>query len=151
MTRADAKKALLQTWILAWHTKVGGTQAAPSVPYALDNRRIAQPTPATFATVQITNLDSDQVTMGRAGFRRFERPGWIDVRLYGPRDQGSAATDALVEYVKEIYEATRIGAIGEHRGITTYATSVGEDRGNTEYADLWCVLCRTAWEFHERR
>jgi hypothetical protein len=33
----------------------------------------------------------------------------------------------------------------------TYATSIAEVRGDREYPDLWCVLCRTGFEFHERR
>jgi hypothetical protein len=150
MTRADARKAILQTWIAAWHTKVGGSQSAPTVPYAIDNRRMTQ-TSGPFAVVEITGLPSDQVTMGAVGLRRFERPGFIEVRLYGPRDQGTAALDTLAEHVKDIFEATRIGAIGEHHGITTYAANVTEDRSSTEYPDLWCVLVRVGFEFHERR
>lgn len=149
MNRFDARKAILSWWMARWHTKVGGTQDAPTVPYAIDNRRMTQST--TFAVVSVSNLPSEQVTMGRPGARRFERPGWIDVRLYGPRDQGAGALDTLAEYVKDIFESTRIGAIGEHRGITTYATSVGELRGDKEYPDLWVLLCRTGFEFHERR
>ncbi len=150
MNRAEAKKAILRTWITSWHTKVGGSQSAPTVPYALDNRRKMQGS-GPFAVVEITDLDSDQRTMGGPGLRRFERPGWIDVKLYGPRDQGTEATDALAEYVKEIFESTRIGATPTHHGITTYATSISEVRNDREYPDLWCVLCRTAFEFHERR
>jgi hypothetical protein len=149
VNRSDAKKAILAWWMTYWHTKCGGTQAAPTVPYAIDNRKMTQV--ATFAVVQISNLTADQVTMGAEGARRFERPGFIDVRLYGPRDQGTGALDTLAEYVKEIFEATRIGAVGEHRGITTYATTVTEVRNDREYPDLWCVLVRTGFEYHERR
>lgn len=150
MTRADAKKAILATWMAAWHTKVGGTQAAPAVPYAIDNRK-PNGTGATFAIIQITGLPSDQVTTGAPGHRRFERLGWIDVRLYGPRDQGTTQLDELAEHVKDIFESTRIGQAGQHAGITTYATSVGEVRNDREFPDLWCVLCRTGFDFHERR
>lgn len=149
MNRSDARKAILAHWIAQWPLKAGGSQAAPTVPYALDNRKMTQAT--TFAVVEITGLTSDQVTMGAPGARRFERPGWIDVRLYGPRDQGTGALDTLAEYVKDIFESTRIGAVGEERGIVTYATTVTEQRANKEYPDLWCVLCRTGFEFHERR
>lgn len=149
MNRSDARKAILSLWISTWHTKVGGTQAAPTVPYAIDNRRITQAT--TFAVVEISGLPSEQVTMGAPGLRRFERPGWIDVRLYGARDQGRGQLDALAEHVKAIFEATRIGATPTHHGITTYATSVSEQRGDKEYPDLWVLLCRTGFEFHERR
>jgi hypothetical protein len=150
MTPTDAHKAIYQRWMTLWHTLVGGTQAAPTVPYAIDNRKLAQPA-TTFAQVSITNLTADQRTMGAPGRRRFERPGWIDVRLYGPRDQGRGALDTLAQYVKEIYESTRIGAVGEHRGITTFAMSVSEVRGDREFPDLWCLLCRTGFEYHERR
>jgi len=151
MTPAEAHKAIYALWITTWHTLAGGSQAAPTVPYAIDNRKLRQPTTGTFATVSITNLDADQVTMGPEGRRRFERPGWIDVRLYGPADQGRGALDTLAQYVKEIFEATRIGNSPTDHGITTYSTSVNEIRNDREFPDLWCLLVRTPFEYHEKR
>jgi hypothetical protein len=150
MTEPDAHKALFARWITMWHTKVGGTQAAPAVSYALEDRALTQPVSATFAQVEITNLDSDQATMAKEGNRRFLRMGFFDVRLYGPRGQGRGALDVLAGYVKELYEATRIGAPDEHP-ITTYATSVRVQRDSKEYPDLRCVLVRTPFDYYERR
>ncbi len=144
MTPPDAYKAIYATWIAAW------PGLSTNVPYAIDNRKIAQPSPP-FAIVSITNLTADQVTMGKPGLRRFERPGWIDVKLYGARDQGRGALDTLAEHVRTIFEATRIGATPTHHGITTYAMSVSEVRNDREYPDLWVLLCRTGFEYHERR
>lgn len=150
MTGPEAHKAILQRWMSLWHTYVGGTQAAPTVPYEIDNRKLAQPA-ATFARVEITNLGGDQATLGPVGQRIFERQGFIEVRLYGPRDQGRGGTDTLVEYVRAIYESTRIGAIGEERGVVTYALTPREVRDDKEFPDLWCMLCRVPFEYRERR
>jgi hypothetical protein len=150
MTPAAAYKAIYQAWILNWHTLAGGTQAAPTVPYGIDNRKITQPEGA-FASVEITNLSSDQATMGPEGRRRFERAGFIDVRLFGPRNQGRGALDTLAEYVRDIYESTRIGAVGEERGVVTLAMTTTEVRNGREFPDMWCLLCRTPFWYHEKR
>jgi hypothetical protein len=150
MTPAEAHKAIYARWLATWHTLVGGTQAAPTVPYAIDNRRLTQPA-ATFVTVSITNLTADQATMGREGFRRFERPGWIDVKLYGASGQGRGALDTLAQYVKEIYEARRLGSTPTEHGVVTLSTSVSEVRNDREFPDLWCLLCRVPFWYHERR
>lgn len=149
MTPPEAHKAILQRMISTWHTLVGGTSSDPTVPYAIDNR--ARPQAATFAQLDIVNLSSDQHTMGVTGRRRFERTGFIDVRLFGPRDQGRGALDTLAEYVRTLFEATRLGAIGEDRGLRTFAMSVTELRDDREFPDLWCLLCRTPFEYHHKR
>lgn len=138
MTPAGAYKAILQRWI---------SQAAirmASLPYAIDNRKLAQPTPP-FAEVSIVNLGSDQVTIGRPGLRRFERSGFIDVKLYGIRDNGRGELDTLASQVIEIFEAIDLS------GLRTYATSVSEVRNSGDFPELWCLLCRTPWETHHRR
>jgi hypothetical protein len=151
VTPAEAHKAILQTWIIQWPVKAGGTQSAPTVPYAIDNRKLANPSPP-FAQVDIVNVNSDQATMGRVGARRFERIGYIDVHLFDARDQGRGATDTLAEYVREIFESTRIGAVGEKRGLMTLAMNgPTEIRNHPEFPDLWCVLCRVPFWYHQRR
>lgn len=150
MKLTEASKALLAHFVTNWHTKVGGTQAAPAVPYALDNRKLETSAPI-FATVEVTNVGSDQKTMGKVGNRQFERLGRVDVRIYGPRSQGRGELDVIAEYVKELYEATRFGATPTFKGITTYATSIGEDRSNKEYPLHWCVLARTPFEYLQKR
>lgn len=149
MNHGEAKKALLAHWIVQWPLKAGGTQAAPTVKYALPNRKLAQPTPP-FASVEIVHLPSDQRTMGAVGNRRFERVGRIDVRLFGPRDQGTEALDTLAEYVREIFEAKRIGSTSTVHGITTFATSINEV-ADKEYPELMCVLARTGFDYHQKR
>lgn len=152
MTPIDAHKAIYQRWLAVWHTKVGGTQAAPTVRYAIDNRKLQQPTPPPFARVEIQNIGSDQATMGPPGQRRFLREGFIEVRLYDLAGQGRGRTDVLAEYVRDIYESTRLGADGEERGIVTYAMDgPREVRDDKEFPDLWCVLCRIPFEYHHRR
>lgn len=138
MTPSDAYKAILQHFGTEW------SALNPAVPYTIDNRRLTQPTPP-FAQVEITNLGSDQRTMGKAGNRRFERRGFIDVRLYAARDVGRGQLDSLAETVTEIFEALDLS------GLRTYATSVTELRSNREYPALWCLLVRTPFEFDETR
>jgi hypothetical protein len=150
MTPDDAHKAILQTWITTWHTLAGGSQAAPTVPYGIDNRKLTQPA-ATFAQVDIVNVSSDQATMGPVGRRRFERLGFIDVRLFGPRDQGRGALDTLAGHVRDIFESTRLGAVGEDRGVVTHSMTMTEIRNDPEFPDLWCLLCRVPFWYHERR
>lgn len=138
MTPEQAYKAILQHWMTEW-----GTLSTP-VPYAIDNRRLTQPTPP-FAQVSILNLNSDQVTIGAPGNRRFERSGFIDVKLYDKRDQGRGNLDELAAKVIDIFEAIDIA------GMRTYATTITEVRNDREYPDLWVLLCRTPWETHHRR
>jgi hypothetical protein len=141
MNRSEAKRAILQRWISQIAT------LAPTLVYSIDNRKLVQPTPP-FASVQITGLLSSQDTFGAPGNRRFLRPGWIDVRLYSARDQGTKTLDTLAEIVTQIFEARRIPAGGD---IVTFATTVNELREDREYPDLWCVLCRTGYELREKR
>lgn len=135
MTPSEAHRAILAHFVAEW---------ADETPYSIDNRRLTQPTPP-FAQVDIVNLNSDQVTLGRPGARRFERSGFIDVRLYGARDEGRGVLDALAERVIEIFEAIDIS------GMRTYAATINEIRGDREFPDLWCLLVRTPWETHHRR
>lgn len=151
MTEEDAHKAIFARFIEQWPLKVGGTQSAPTVPYTIDNRAFANPTSGPFAVVSIQNLDGDQATMGREGFRRFERRGWIDVKLYDEPNRGRGRTDELAKFVIQIFEAKTIGLIPTHKGIRTYTTNCAPVKNDKEYPGLWCYLCRTGYEFHERR
>lgn len=138
MTPAAAHKAILQHWITQIAIR------APSLVFTIDNRKLTQPTPP-FAQVSILNLGSDQRTIGAPGNRRFERSGFIDVSLYGARDRGRGELDTLAEAVIEIFEAIDLS------GLRTYATSVREIRNDREYPDLWVLLCRVPFEYHDRR
>lgn len=135
MTPAEAYRQILQHWIAEWDDET---------PFAIDNRKLAHPTPP-FAQVSIVNLGSDQVTIGAPGRRRFERSGFIDVKLYGARDQGRGELDELAARVVEIFEAIDIS------GMRTYATSITEVRNDPEFPHLWVLLCRTPFEHHHRR
>lgn len=138
MTLADAYKAILQRWI---------SQAAirmPTLPYAIDNRKLTSPTPP-FAQVDILTLGGEQATMGAIGSRRFERSGFIDVRLFGARDRGRGEIDVLAQHTLEIFEALDIS------GLRTWTTTVREVREDREFPSLWCLLVRTPWEIHDRR
>lgn len=150
MTEAEANKALLARWITLWHTKVGGTQQAPAVPYSLDNRKLEVAPP--FASVEINNLDGDQETFGELGRRKFLRMGFLDVKLYGPPGAGRGSTDQLAEYVRDIFESKTIGAVDEQeRGIRTWTTSGKPIKNDKEYPGLWCFLVRTPYEFTETK
>lgn len=152
MTKSEAAKALFAKFIVEWPTKVGGTQNAPTIPYALEERPLPQPPPAVFAVVEITDLDSDQVTMGEEGRRKYQHMAFLDVRLYGPRGQGRLQLDTLGEYIVQMFSGKTVGAINElERGVRTYTTSVKAKRDDKEYPDLRCVLARTPFEHYQRR
>jgi hypothetical protein len=144
MTPAEAHKLILQRWMTLWHTLVGGTQDSPAVPYELDNRVLQSPTPP-YAHVQIVNVSCEQVTFGEAGVGRFLWSGFIDVRLFLARGLGRAEADGLASYVTSIFRAQDLS------GVRLYTTRITELRDDQDYQNLWCVLVRTPFEYHERR
>ncbi len=144
MTSAEAYKLILQRWMTLWHTLVGGTQAAPTVPYALDNIAPTMLVPP-FVQLTIENLGSEQVTFGMTGLRRFERSGFIDAQLFGERNRGRAELDTLAAHVITIYEAQDLS------GVRTYSTNITEVRNDLQFPNLWCLLVRTPFEFHHKR
>ncbi len=135
MTPSEAHKAIVSHFITLWDEET---------PIAIDNRRLTAPTPP-FAQIDITNLSSDQRTMGASGNRRFERSGFLDVRLYGARDRGRGELDTLAELVIDIVEAIDLA------GFRTYASTINELRENKHFPELWCLLVRTSFDYHQRR
>lgn len=154
MSPTDAHGEIFKRWLQLWHTLAGGTQAAPTVPYSLENNTAPQGA-SRFACVEITPLDGEQATIGPppgrgSATRKWLRPGWIDVRLYGPPNEGRKPLDTLAGYVATMFQGVRFGGGGADRGIVTYATSSSVDRGNKQFPNLYCLLVRTPFDYYER-
>lgn len=143
MNQARASKEIFKRWLDMWPGLSSG------VPYSLDNNLIAEG--ATLARVSITPLDSEQHTLGRPGRRKWWRPGFIEVRLTGPMNEGRRHLDELAQHVRTIYEGVRFGERVGDDGIVTHATSVANPRQDPDGPQLWVVVCTTPFEFYEVR
>jgi hypothetical protein len=157
MTSLEAHAAVFLRFMQYWYTYVGGTQQAPTVPFSTENNRKPQGA-SRFATIEIRPLDSEQATMGpppeRVGrstsTRKWLRPAWIDVKLFGPLDEGSKQLYLLADYVTKIFQGKRFaGGGGDTHGITTYATSTTPVK-DAEFPALYCLLVRTPFDYYER-
>lgn len=99
-------------------------------PFYLDNEGVPDtpdlddPGPEWIRVV-VRNLTSAQETLGRRGNRRFLRPASIAVQIFVEGDTGTDRMGVLVESVKDIFEARRLGPDLITNAITT--TEVGPD------------------------
>lgn len=144
MNQAQATTAILQRWMTLW------PGLSSSVPFVFDND-IVYDSP-TYARVAITMLGSDQHTLGApGGSRKWLRDGLINVKLYGPSDQGRIGLDVLAAFVKTIYEGARFGTTGGgEEGVVCYALAVTEIRPQTD-SQYWILNCSVSFEFYEQR
>lgn len=137
-----AVKTILQRWMTLWPGLSGST------PYVFDND-VNDQSPF-YARVSITTLDEEQHTLGGVGTRKFLEPGIINVKLYGPGNAGRGPLDVMADYVRQIYQSTRFGALGVEEGIQTFETSITELRPKTS-AQYWILVTKTAFEFFDVR
>lgn len=141
MNQAQATTAILQRWMTLWPT------LSSNVPYVFDNDIIAEQ--PTYARLSIHSTGSEQHTLGAPGNRKWLRTGLIDVKLYGPAAQGRIGLDAMVGYVRSIFEGARFGNIGASEdGVVCYAASAGEIRPQAT-EQYWVVLVELYFEFFE--
>lgn len=143
MTEADAVKAIYQRWMTQWPTPSG------NIPYVFDDD-VVDEVSGGFARVSITLTGDEQHTLGQTGARKYLRTGQVDVKLYGPANQGRGPLDALSAVVRGIYEGARFGATGTEDGVVCYASSAKELRPESS-AQFWCVQVTTPFEFFEVR
>lgn len=107
MTEPDAIEAISAAFTTGWPA------LQPSVPFALENElgSIASipPTDATsFALLTITMTTSMQLTSGEVGARFVGRNGWIQVKLWTPAGDRSAAARALAKSASDLLEMQNI-------------------------------------------
>lgn len=146
MTPHEANNAIFRAWMIKWPIAVGVDGGSnPLVPYSLDNNVRVDATIA--ARVQITELGTDQLTLGPPGKRKFETHGIIQVRLNGLLKVGSGPLLDLGQKVRDIFQATRFGPRARDGGVWTYATSIGNARIDPEARTTRLVLCTTPFKY----
>lgn len=120
------RELVFGTFAAQWPTLSGG------VPFALENESL--PTTAdTFAQVTIVPTTSLQMTMGHLGIRRVRRNCWIQVKLWGPIDRGSAGLAALGDVVQTIFEMVELPSpVPGDDPVTTLAANAGASGASTD-------------------
>lgn len=113
MTEAQAIEAIYQRFADAWTN---------GIPYHFENE--GAESAGSWARVSIRHTTSQQLTMGSAPSRKFERRGVIMVQLWSPIDQGRAAMSALVADARTVFEGRTITAGGS--AINCYAAATQE-------------------------
>jgi hypothetical protein len=143
MNQLQVSQAIFRRWLDRW------PPLEPDVPFAFDN--IVRPEGETLAQVSIVSGTSNQSTLGQTGNRRWERTGFIQVRLTGPIGEGRRPIDELAQHVKDIYEGVRFGFNAGEHGIVTHACSVGELRRDKDSPQLWILSVTIPFEYIEVR
>jgi hypothetical protein len=143
MDQVQASQAINRRWIEKWPTLSG------SIPYALDN--ITKPDGISFAQLSIVSGPSQQWTMGPEGTRKWQRTGFIEVRLSGPINVGRRPLDELAKVVRNIFEGFRFGKKAGEHGVVTHDSSVSELRRDKQSPQLWILTVTTPFEFYEVR
>lgn len=143
MTEPQMRELISSTFAAAWST------AQPAVPLALENE--AMPTSDTFAMLTIQPTTSELMTHGRAGTRKVRRNGWIQVKLWGPVDQGSAGLASLGDTAQGILELTSFPSpVAGDDPVTTYASQAGPSGASTD-GRWYMALIRVPFWFRETK
>lgn len=102
----------------------GWPAAAPGVPLLLEDE--AAPSGDSFAALTITSTTGTQMTHGRIGNRKVRRQGWIQVKLWGPADEGAAGIAGLSAAVLQLLEMVSLPSVvpGDDP-VTTLAAQAG--------------------------
>lgn len=148
MTPGQAVKAIQQRWLERWPA-ASLAAIGEAVPFSLDNATKSDA--RYFARLKITSGTSEQWTMGQTGNRKFQRTGFIDVRISGPVGDGRGNLDDLAHEVTEIYEAVRFGKRAGEHGVQTFASSPAELTKDKQAPQSWIVQVVTPFEFFEVR
>lgn len=143
MTEPQMRELVSAAFAAAW------TAAQPSVPVALENE--ALPTSDTFVLLTITPTTSPQMTHGRVGNRKIRRNGWIQVKLWGPANTGSAGLTALADVAQGILELTQFPSpIAGDDPVTTLGSSGGGGGASTD-GKFYMQVVRVPYWFVEAR
>lgn len=112
------RELVCSTFAAAWPTASGG------VPFALENE--ALPSADTFVQLTITPTTGAQATHGKRGNRKVTRRGWIQVKMWGPANVGSAGLAALGDVAQGILEMVSLPSpIAGDDPVTTLAANNG--------------------------
>lgn len=143
MDASAASRAIFRRWIAFWPAQSGGVE------YSTDNN--LKPEVVPHARVAIVSLDSEQYTLGPKGNRKWQRLGFIEVRLVDNLHTGRKLLDQLTGAVREIFEGVRFASGPGEDGIVTHASSVAELRREPDSDQLWLVTVTTPFEYYESR
>jgi len=131
MTRADLKDKILNYFIPAW----GSTCYV-----AYDNINFTPPNNTKWMRFSIRNNDSNPISIGLEGNRRYDRYGFIFFQVFIPGDVGTYDGDQLCETIINLFEGKRLEQI--YFSKATYS-EVGKE-------DVWFQYNgRIEWEFIE--
>lgn len=100
MTEAEAFELLAETFVPAWESATDG------LPLVLENE--AMSTAPSFGMLTMKHTVSQPITIGAV--RRYERRGWVFVKLWLPADRGRKGFSELADAVRDILEGEQIGA-----------------------------------------
>lgn len=139
MTEAQAKEALAARWDAAWPA----ASSPASVPFTLANEAFTPPASAAlFAALWHGGLAERQLTMGPIGARRFEYRGALNVRLFGPVDDGEARLATLAVAVRTVLASQTIGGALWTAGAASAPARLGA---------WWTVTLTVPYRFYDRR
>ena len=79
--------------------------------YAFENERFQPPQDAAWVRVSVRHARGRQEVLGPAGARIFERRARITAQVFGLRDAGTAAIDALCQAVRDVFEGARFEGV----------------------------------------
>lgn len=102
MTEAQAIELIDAAFVAAWPVASGG------LPLVLENEALS--TAPSFGMLTIKHTVSQQISQGGTGTRRFERRGWIYVKLWVSTDVGRKGFSALADAVRGILEAQSLSS-----------------------------------------
>lgn len=137
------RELVSSTFVAAW------TAAQPDIPLVLDNE--AMPTAETFVSLTITPTTSQQITHGRAGRRKVRRNGWIQVKLWGPVDQGAAGLTVLSDVAQGILEMVSLPSpVPGDDPVTTLAANAGPGGADTD-GRWWMQVLRVPMWYVETK
>lgn len=137
------REVLTQAFVTGW------TAGAPDVPFCLENE--ALPTVDTFVLFSIVPTVSQQRTTGGPGTRRVERRGWVQVKLWGPVNAGSAGLATLGDVAQDILEMKSFpGPVLGDEPVTTYAAQAGPGGTSTD-GRFYMALMRVPMVWWEQK
>jgi hypothetical protein len=124
VNEVEAYEAVCQRWKEKWdELHSTDPEDASYCPYVFENKKFPEPAPRhQWARVTMRSVDSQQHTLGTLGSRQFLREAMVWVQVFRPVGEGMATVRALVDDVREVFEAVKFGGIepaGAGRMITT--------------------------------
>ena len=145
MTEVQMRELVSAAFAAAWPAASGG------VPFALENE--ALPSSNTFVQLTITPTTSAQATHGKRGNRKVTRRGWIQVKMWGPANAGSAGLAGLGDIAQSILEMTSFPSpVPGDDPVTTLASDGARRLGGSDEDGRWYMgVVRVPFVFFERR